>query len=83
MIRIKDQSGNIVPGLYKNELGAIVVNNNAEYQRYMQAKHQVEAINKINEDIDRQEQAINIIMSEMNEVKRILLSMIEKNSIKG
>lgn len=27
MIRVKDHSGNIVPGVYKNNLGAIVVKN--------------------------------------------------------
>ena len=29
MIRVKDHSGNIIPGVYKNSLGAILVKNDS------------------------------------------------------
>lgn len=33
-MRIKDESGNIVPGMIKNSIGGIVVDNLTEYNRH-------------------------------------------------
>lgn len=69
MLRVKDQSGNIIPGLFKDSLGNIIVNNNSEYDKYIQAKQQHEIINNLTKEVE--------------ELKQIIFSFIDKNSSKG
>lgn len=69
MLRVKDQSGNIVPGLFKDSLGNIIVKNDSEYDKYIQMKQQHEIINNLTKEVE--------------ELKQIIFSFIDKNSSKG
>lgn len=51
MISVKDQNGNIVPGLFKDNLGTIAVKNDAEYRRYLREKKQAETINNLMKEV--------------------------------
>jgi len=62
MYIIKDENGNVVPGLYKNNRGAIVVKNDQEYAQYMK-------------DIQQQE-TINNVIKEMTEIKSMLHQLL-------
>lgn len=69
MLRVKDQSGNIIPGLFKDSLGNIIVKNDSEYDKYIQMKQQHEIINNLTKEVE--------------ELKQIIFSFIDKNSSKG
>ncbi len=49
MIRIKDNSGNIIPGIYKNSLGAIVVKNESALEENRRIHLIASLENKVNE----------------------------------
>lgn len=83
MIRVKDQAGNIVPGVFKDALGTIVINNNHEYKQYLKDRQSTESINSLNNEIQKQKDLINNITTDLSEMKQLLLSLIEKNSTKG
>lgn len=72
MIKLKDEIGNVVPGLYKDNLGAIIVENDFEYNRYMIEKKQQETINNLTQEV-----------SELKMLMNNLISTINKNSNKG
>ena len=69
MLRVKDEFGNIVPGLFKDGLGNIIVKNDSEYNKYIHAKQQHEIINNLTKEVE--------------ELKNIISSFIDKNSSKG
>lgn len=72
MIRVKDQSGNIIPGLFKNGIGALVVKNDSEYDKYIQTKQQQEVINNLTQEV-----------SELKTMVQNLISMTTRNEIEG
>jgi len=49
MIRIKDNSGNIIPGIYKNSLGVIVVKNESALEENRRIHLITSLENKVNE----------------------------------
>ena len=51
MIKVKNQNGIVVPGLYKDNLGTIAVKNDAEYLKYKREKNQLETINNLTKEI--------------------------------
>jgi hypothetical protein len=50
--RIKDQTGNPMNGLLRSKNGSVVVENPAEYQKYMKDKELREEMSKMRSDID-------------------------------
>lgn len=72
MIKVKDEFGNVVPGLFKDSLGNIVVNDQSDYNRYIQERQQTETINNIIKEMRTLKQAVNE-----------LISIVKKNSTKG
>lgn len=80
MIRVKDESGNIVPGLYKNELGAIVVKNNPEYQKYIQRKQEIKIINDLQKEVSEQKEIIESVVAEVQEIKTLLYKLINNDT---
>jgi hypothetical protein len=52
MYKVKDESGNIVSGLLKDDRGSIVVEKNLEYSRHLKTKQQAETINKLTKEVD-------------------------------
>lgn len=49
MIRVKDENGKIVEGVYKDSLGNIIVKKETEYKKY---KQQQEVINRLTDKIE-------------------------------
>ena len=72
MLRVKDENGNIVHGLYKDQRGAIVVEKSSDYERYMLEKKRQETINNLSQEV-----------SELKEIVHNLISVINKNSNEG
>ena len=50
MMRVKDENGKIVEGVYKDSLGNIIVKKETEYKKY---KQQQEVINRLTDKIER------------------------------
>lgn len=76
MHKVQDQSGRKIPGLLKNNLGALVVENNSEYNKYMIAKQQAETIQMLKKDLDSQTQVVSDLLKEMHEMKSLLLAVL-------
>lgn len=49
MMRVKDENGKIVEGVYKDSLGNIIVKKETEYKKY---KRQQEVINRLTDKIE-------------------------------
>ncbi len=76
MIRVKDDSDNIIQGLYKMDNGSIVVDRQSEYKKYMAEKKQVEKINEL-------ESTINSIKQDISETKELLLLLLKTKDNNG
>lgn len=66
MLRVKDENGNLIPGLLKDGLGNIIVKNDAEYNRFKLERQQQEAINNLTQEISELKLIINKLLSEKN-----------------
>ena len=75
MLRIKDESGNILSGLYRNDVGAIIADESEEYHRYLFEKQRLEQINNLSDDV-------NSLKSEMKDIKNMLLAILDKANTK-
>lgn len=51
MIKIKDETGHQLTGLFKDERGNIIVKNDVEYRKYLQSKQQQETINNLSKEV--------------------------------
>ena len=51
MMQVKDQSGNIVPGLLKDSLGSIIVEKDYDYNKYVQEKKRLDKINNLESEV--------------------------------
>lgn len=74
MIKVRDENGNVIPGLLKNDLGAIVVEQTSDYQRYLTEKKQQETINNLSKELSELKDLISSLLS---------TATINKNSTKG
>jgi hypothetical protein len=79
MIRVKDENNNIINGLVKNEMGALIVSNVNEYNRYVQSKQQLETINKLKQDNDIISSDIAELKQDMGEIKNLLQTLINNS----
>lgn len=66
MIQVKDQQGNIVPGLFKDSLGNIVVQDDLDYRRYNKEKKQAETINNLVKEVAELRQLVNHLLTVCN-----------------
>lgn len=66
MIRVKDQDGNVVPGILKDVLGNLVVNDVAEYNKYKREKDSAEQINELKSEVDQLKQLVHALLREKN-----------------
>lgn len=69
MLRVKDEYGNIVQGLYKDQRGAIVVEKNSDYDRYLREKKHQETINNLQNEVSELRNAIQDLMSIINKTE--------------
>ena len=65
MIQVKDESGNLVPGLLKDSLGAIVVERGYDYNKYIQERKRLDQINNLE--------------SEVKELKSLIYQLLSKH----
>lgn len=63
MLRVKDESGNIVAGLFKDNLGNLVVNDNKAYNTYLKSKQQQETINNLSKELTELKELINNLLA--------------------
>ena len=75
MLRVKDESGSILNGLYRDDVGAIVADETEEYKRYILEKQRLEQINNLSSDITN-------LKSEMSDIKTMLLAILDKANTK-
>lgn len=64
MIKVKDETGAVINGVYKDNLGNLIVGDVKEYNKYMYEKQQQEIINNLKEDV--------------NSLKGMLMTIINK-----
>lgn len=70
MLKLQDESGNIVKGLLRDSLGGIVAERGPEYNKYIQEKKRLEQINNITNDLGK-------LQSEMSEIREMLLELLK------
>jgi len=75
MLRVKDEDGSILNGLYRDDVGAIVADETEEYKRYILEKQRLEQINTLSGDITN-------LKSEMSDIKTMLLAILDKANTK-
>ena len=79
MIRVKDENNNIINGLMKNEIGALIVSDVSEYNRYVQSKQQLETINKLKQDNDIISSEMAELKQDMGKIKSLLKTLINNS----
>ena len=80
MIRVKDENDNIINGLIKNDVGAIIVDDNTSYKKYIQSKKQLETINTLTKDMETTSKGLVSLKQDVDEIKFLLQTLIN-NSI--
>jgi len=76
MIRVKDENNNIINGLMKNEMGALIVSDVSEYNKYIQSKQQLETINILKQDTLNISNELETIKEDINDIKNLLQTLI-------
>lgn len=81
-MKVKDLAGKEVQGVYRGKNGALVVNNDVEYKKYIQFKRQQEDINNYKNEVSTLKQSVldvttqvNSLAGEMAEVKDLLKTL--------
>lgn len=71
MQKIQDQSGNLINGIYRDSIGAIVAERGDSYNKYLQDKKRAEQITCLSDDLE-------CLKGEMTEIKSMLLELLKK-----
>ena len=68
MIRVKDEAGQIVPGLYRDDSGALVVKDDPGLNKYNKQKSVVSAqkatIEKLTNDVEELKKLVGMLIKE-------------------
>lgn len=67
MLKVKDQNGNIIPGIQKSSTGGIIVEKNSEYEKYLREKEIITRLNKIEKDFDELKYILHTILDKVNQ----------------
>ena len=69
MIMVKDAQGNIIPGLFKDKSGALVVSDTAEFAKYKRqqqlAHSSTERIKQLSNEVDSLKEMVAQLMSRL------------------
>lgn len=68
MMKIKDDSGHIMSGIYKDDRGYIVVKNDAEYNKHLRSIQQQETINKLSQEVSELKEMMSELISNLRNV---------------
>lgn len=63
MIKIKDDSGHVMSGIYKDDKGYIVVKNDVEYNKHLRSVQQQETINKLSQEVSQLKEMMSELIS--------------------
>lgn len=63
MMKIKDNSGQVMSGIFKDERGNLIVKNDLEYRKYLQSKQQQETINNLSKEVSDLKSMMQEILS--------------------
>lgn len=66
MQRVKDQAGNIIPGLMKSNTGNLVVSNQEQYYKYVREKQSIEKINSLEKEVQQLKELIQTLLEKTN-----------------
>lgn len=69
MIKVKDQFGNEISGLYRGKNGSLIVVDDQSFTRYKKQRQQ----------IDQTRSKIESLEAELHEMKRIVLELLKTN----
>lgn len=69
MIKVKDDSGHVMSGIYKDERGYIVVKNDVEYNKHVRSVQQQETINKLSQEVSQLKEMMSELISTIKSVK--------------
>lgn len=70
MIKVKDERGNEISGMYKDVTGALIVHNDEEYRRYVREKKQTETITKLTKEVSELQTMVLKLTQTILEIKR-------------
>lgn len=66
MHRVKDQSGNIIPGIMKGDIGSLVVTDVDQYYKYMREKESIQKINNLENEVQQLKELVQSLLREKN-----------------
>lgn len=69
MIKVRDQSGNEIPGLYRGKNGSLIVVDPDKLNRYKKQKHQTEYTKTKIESLE----------NELREMKQLMYTLLKSN----
>lgn len=71
MLRIKDDNGSVLTGLFRNNDGSIIAEPDESYERYMSEKKRIEQINNLTNDVES-------LKTDMASMKEMLIEILNK-----
>lgn len=71
MIKVKDNSGHVMSGIYKDERGYLVVKNDIEYNKHLRSVQQQETINKLSEEVSELKNMMSQLISTLKNVDNV------------
>lgn len=69
MMKIKDDSGHVLSGIYKDDRGYIVVKNDSEYNKHLRSVQQQETINKLSQEVSELKELMSNLISTIKSTK--------------
>lgn len=66
MLRVKDENGMVIDGIFKDQNGSIVVSNNKEYHKYIQEKNIKESVESLSNEVKDLKDMVTKLIEVMN-----------------
>lgn len=60
-----DKDGNIIDGLYRSEMGHLVINDEAAHTKYMKSKQAVEDVDNLKKQLSELASIVNIMKQQL------------------
>lgn len=66
MHKVKDQNGNIIPGIVKSDVGGLIVTDTERYYKYMREKESIQKINNLEHEIQQLKELVQTLLRDKN-----------------
>lgn len=66
MKKILDENGKEIPGIFKDRLGSIVINDDRAYKKYLAELNKVDEIRNLKEEILQLKKQMKTVLEHMN-----------------